>query len=114
MGTKTRSVRCINTTSTPEKFVDDQFCMVLQSIKPVSTANCNEPCRVSHEWNVGPFGECDVTTCKKHRAVVCQQNDTGDIVEDNNCRVELRPLHVEACCQFKWRAKWTPVSIYVR
>lgn len=107
MGTKTRSVRCINTTSTPEKYVDDQFCAVTNP-KPVSTANCNEPCR---DWNVGPFGECDMTTCKMHRAVVCQQNDTGDIVENNHCQTETQPSNAETCCQFKWRAKWTPVSI---
>lgn len=105
MGTKTRSVRCANTSTSSEIYVDDHFCLV-QNQKPVLSVNCTEAC---NRWNTGPFGECDDASCKMHRAVVCQ-NSTGGIIDERHCQSNNRPTNVHTCCHFKWRAKWSQVS----
>lgn len=45
--------------------------------------------------------------CKHMRQVICQDH-RGQ--RRDECPKELEPLHIENCCQFKWRAIWKPVS----
>ncbi|KAF5279337.1 hypothetical protein FQR65_LT15410 [Abscondita terminalis] len=86
-GTKSRMVVCRN------KFGVENVLKCDQKEVPINVVACNvHPCPM---WNFGAWGACD-SECWQHRQVSCQ-NHTGNVVDDDQCDLKMKPHKSTTC-----------------
>jgi len=91
-GIRTRAITC---TDGDNVTVPDSEC---NGVKPMAEETCGtNACTGSYTWNIGPWSDCN-QPCggSKTRVVVCQDNNSGAFVSDNNC-TETKPITSEEC-----------------